>query len=794
MSDAPSLSIAAPVRETQPRRAASAPHLRIVGMDWDALKPSIESDHPDGADPSQVTISIGDGGAVDIQDGDASGGLPHPDDSFDRNLAEGLDDMALANIAAQVIEGTEADIHSRQDWTETADKAVQYLGVRLVDPTSAVTADGTICKAVASSMLEANVKLWGVARAELLPVGGPVKVRRDKLDPRAAPGIGHNNPPEPIDPDADPTADATPQAADDKEDELADALETDLNHYLTVTDRGYYPDFSRMLRSRAAIGNAFRKVYPDPLLRRPVSRWVKAQNFIFSNDCSVWEEAGRKTEIIPMRQSVMRRMMMAGWYRDIPLAHPTGQVTPSEEAVAESEGISATPERPEDYEHTVYECYMEIGSGTASNLMGDMRALERDEAGKVPGYPLPYRVSVDVDSREVLEIRRDWRQGDEDHRARRHYVRYGFIPGEGSMDWGLIHLIGNAVQGETMLMRSAVDGSMFANFPGGLMAKGPGSRQSDTVLRPSPGEWKAVDVPAGQKVADLFTPNPYHEPGPAHMALTERFGQQAKAVAGLIDLPVGEGRIGNMPVGTIMSYIESVSMVPGAVHKDDHMTQQLEFEMLRELIAEDPSVLAHGKSARAKKRSRQWTAEELLDPELVPAADPNTPSEVHRLMKGQMLVQAGGLMQFQGIADNRAIWGEIVRMVWGGEAQEFTLPVPQAQPPPPDPRVVAAGIKAQSQQRSDQVKAGIAQQTANSKLTELAMENRNAELDRQSDEVRAAIGEDTARVKTAHDTANAAADRLTQHAQHLDTHGLAVQQAQTAAAAPFAAPLSGDGT
>lgn len=773
------LAIAAAPRE-QPRRAVSAPHLHIVGMDWDALQPSVEQSEPDGDDPSQVTISVGDDGAVNVSVGDDED--DGPDDSFDRNLALRLDDMALANIAAMVIEGVEADIHSRQDWTETADKAVQYLGVRLVDPTSAVTADGTVCKAVATSMLEANVKLWGVARAELLPVGGPVKVRRDNLD----------------EPDDAPPAPKPPDGVksdQERSDDLAAALETDMNHYLTVTDRGYYADFSRMLRSRAAIGNAFRKVYRDPLLRRPVSRWTKAQNFVFSNDCTVWEEAGRKTEIVPMRQSTMRRMMKAGWYRDIPLAHPTGQTTPSDEAVAETEGISATPERPEDYEHTVYECYMEIGSGTASNLMGDMRALERDDTGAVPGYPLPYRVSVDLDSREVLEIRRDWRKGDDDHRARRHYVRYGFIPGDGAMDWGLIHLVGNAVQGETMLMRSAVDSSLFANFPGGLMARGPGSRQSDTVIRQSPGEWKAMDVPSGQKIADLFMPNPYKPPEPEHIALGQMFGQRVKAVAGLIDLPVGEGRIGNMPVGTIMSYIESVSMVPGAVHKDDHMTQQLEFEMLRELIAEDPSVLQQGMSRAAKRRSRQWTADELLDPELVPAADPNTPSEVHRLMKGQMLVAAGGLMQFQGIADNRAIWAEVVRMVWGGDAETFTMPQAPPQPaPPPDPRIVAAQIKAQSQQQSDQTKAQLAQQAADAKLTETAMENRNDELDRQSDEVRAAIGEETARMKVGHDTANAAADRLTQHAQHLDAHGLAVQSAQTAQQQALTAPFSGDGT
>ena len=271
-----------------------------------------------------------------------------------------------------------------------------------------------------------------------------------------------------------------------------------MNWYLTKGDREYYPDFSKMLFHRALIGNAFRKVYRDPIRRKPVSVWVKAQDLIVSNDCNHLSGAGRVTERIRMRQATMKRMQSVGQYLDIALSMPTGTATDTELAVAEIEGIAATPQLPGDFEHTVYECYCEVGSGTASSLMGDLTRLEMDESGDEPGYPLPYRVSIDLDSRTILEIRRNWKQGDEDHQARRRYVKYGFIPGFGFYDFGLIHLVGNPTQVATMIQRSCVDSALLNNFPAFLALKGPGSRQTNTVLRPGPGSvevWDAAGSP-----------------------------------------------------------------------------------------------------------------------------------------------------------------------------------------------------------------------------------------------------------------------------------------------------------
>lgn len=720
-------------------------------------------------------------------------------DRFDANLAEGMDDNALSALASHLLDGIEADLQSRKDWEDTANKAADYLGIKLNDPSTSVSSDGTVCKSVTTVMLEASARLWGVARAELLPVSGPVKVRRDDVPPPKSPTPagsmpGATNPAgaQPSDPAA---GIVQPDAPAPDLDDLADALEKDLNWYLTVGDREYYPDFSKMLFHRAIVGNAFRKVYRCPLRRKPVSVWVKAQDLIVSNDCSHLSGAGRVTERIRYRQSIMKRLQVSGHYLQTALVQPTGQVTDTEIAVADAEGIVAQPQLPEDFEHMVYECYCEIGSGTTSSLMGDLSRLDKDDSGKRPGFPLPYRVSIDVDSRTVLEIRRNWKEGDEDYTPRRRYVKYGFLPGFGFYDFGLIHIVGNPTQVSTMIMRSCVDSALLANFPAFIELKGPGSRQTNTVLRPGPGEVVTREGGGAQKIQDVLMKMPYSPPSAEAMALGSKVEDDAKRLAGVLDIPVGEGRIGNTPVGTIMSYIESVSQVPGAVHKDDHISQQDEYEMLRELIAEEPEVLARGNRSPARK----WQiSEEVMAPDLTPAADPNTPSQIHRLMKVQGLIMLGGLPQFAGIADNRAIYKHAARILAGANSNEFEMPPKPPAPPPPDPRIIAAQIKAQSDTTKAQAQQQSEAQKHDERMAEIASENEQRAADRDSAETRAAMGVETAKIKATADTANAEADRLhdtaNQAADRTQDHAHHIDQQHAAAAAALAPQPQPEGT
>src|SRR5271166_462943 len=723
------------------------------------LRPDVILEEPSKGGLQSFTSEETEGGGLRIvfdrmdEEDDDEG----PDDTFDRNLAEKVDEHELNGLAGKLLREIEDDELSRKDWEETVNRTASYLGIKLEDPSASVSVDGTVCKSVATCMLEAAMKLWGIARAECLPVTGPVKVRRD-------------TPPEPSpQEEAEGGMGATPSEVSDRignssgisgamplsmtpssdGDKLARALEVDMNHYLTVVDEPYYPDTSQMLMHRILIGMAFKKVYRDPLLRRPVSRWVKAQNFIIANTASHLSERTRRTERIPTSQSTMRRLMKLGHYLDIELVRPTAKPSPTELSVSETEGIAAVSSLPGDYEHVVYECYTELGSGTVDSLDGGLEKLDKDETGKKPGYPLPYRVSIDLDSRKVLEIRRNWKKGDKDHNPRRRYIKFGFIPSFGYYDIGLIHLVGNPTQSATMIQRAAVDSSLFSNFPGGVIGQtGPG--QTNTVFRPNPGEFVPIRMGSFTDIRQMFMGMPYRPPSPEVIALIEKLERDVKSVSSVVEIPVGEGRLGNTPVGTIMAYIESVSQVGGSVHKDTHIAQQQEFSVLRDLFAEDPDGLVRG----VRRPARKWQiAEEIMSPELVPASDPNTPSEIHRLLKVQALVTAGQQPQFQGVANQRAIWQLLVEALTGERAEEFTLPEQQAAPAPPDPRIMAAQIKAQS----DQQKAGMQQQTEGLKhqerMTELASEDQQRQSDRESAETRAAMSLEAARIKAQHDLA-----------------------------------------
>ena len=763
--------------------------MSVVPLMRDRRRPPVEiveDPKPDGG----VVVTIGDDGLISLEIGSSSAEdekASFGGDEFDRNLAEDLDGMALAALASYLLEGIEADEQGRSQWEETANMGASYLGIKLTDPTSSPASDGTVCQAVSTVMLETAMKMWGTARAELLPVAGPVKVERVVVPKPPSDQVGSSGIAGPSAPPA-----ASVPNEDEVGDDLAEALERDLNWYLTRGDRGYYPDTSKMLFHRAVIGVAFKEVFRCPLERKPISRWVMAQDLIVSGDPSHLEAASRVTKRAKVSQSMMRRLQVMGHYLDIPLAHPTGITSNTELVIGEVQGTTPMPQLPRDFDHTVFESCCELGSGTAHDLIGSLALLDQDENGDEPGYPLPYRVSIDYDSRSVLAIRRNWKKGDEDHRARRRFVKYGFIPGFGFYDLGLIHIVGNPTQAATMIQRSVVDSGLFANFPAWAMSQSAASRMENTVMRPGVGEVVRIPTTGATKLSDQLMAWPYKEPSQASMAMGQKLEGDVRRLGGVVELPVGEGRLGNTPVGTIMSYIEAISQVPGAVHKDDHIAQQQEFEMLRELIAEEPEVLTRGN----RNPARKWQiSAELLSPDLIPRGDPNTPSQIHRLTKIQGLVMLGGLPQF-GLGDKdgpivnqRAIFRRAAEVLSGGDADVFMVAPqpPDQQPPPPDPKVVAAQIKAEADQAKVQGQLQQKQIDHAGKLAEIQAKAAQAEADRMSEDTRAAMQLEGQRVKTGAEGASKAVDHLheawqneadRQHERDQNAQDRSAQQAQ----------------
>jgi hypothetical protein len=509
-------------------------------------------------------------------------------------------------------------------------------------------------------MLEAVLRFQANAQGELLPAAGPVKAMN--------------------------YGDGSTEA-----DRRAEALEKDLNYYLTTTASEYYPDSRRMYFWTGFSGLAFKKVYRCPLRRRPVSESVDATDLIVSDTITDLRNASRITHQISMRRSTMKRMQILGIYRNVDLTQPIAEPNPVEQKVATVQGISPS-QRPQDQPYTVYECYCEL----------DIPGFEHEENGEPTGLPLPYRVTIDKDSRKVLEIRRNWKEDDEDFQAKIPFVAYPYATGLGFYGIGLLHILGNLTSALTALTREAIDAGMFANFPGFIYSKS-NARQMTNEFRIPPGGGVGIET-NGLPVQQVVMPLPYKEFGPATMALVQNLREQAQRVGGTADTPVGEGKQ-DAPVGTTLALIEQATKIEGAVHKALHAAQSEEFKLLCDLLAEDPEALFRGnkrsafgnaKTAEDKQRRIEQFRLALEDCDIVPKADPNVPSHMHRVMKAQALKQmTAGNPAYNPIAVDKRVFA----MIDVDDIDQLLAAPQAAQPPPIDP--IKAGelqVKAMAEQ------------------------------------------------------------------------------------------------
>ena len=398
----------------------------------------VMTDTPDVVqfDPDSNTTQIAlPDGSVSISLGPPT--KPKKDSKFDDNLAELLSDAELSTICEKLLLGIESDSQSRASWLENMSNGISLLGLEVKQPRGATVAGATPAEGVSTVdhplLLEAVLRFQANARGELLPTDGPVKVRND----------GESN------------------ALSDR---LAQALEKDLNHYLTKVAKEYYPDTDRMLLMLGFSGISFKKAYHDPIKRRPVIKSIDAKDLIVSNAASDLDDAGRVTHRVMMRPSLLRRMQLVGAYRDIALPEPglPAVQNPIDTKINQIQGI-APPSYAEarDQDRELYECYCEI----------EIPGFEHTMDGEETGLPLPFKVTIDRDARRILEIRRNWEEDDPLCMGRNRIIAYIFIPGLGFYGIGLINILGNATKAVTAAWRLMIDAGMFSNFPGFLYIK-----------------------------------------------------------------------------------------------------------------------------------------------------------------------------------------------------------------------------------------------------------------------------------------------------------------------------------
>jgi hypothetical protein len=611
----------------------------VENVEVNPKSPYVKVELPDGS----VTISFG-GPQKSEEEGE---------EDFHENLAMHLDNSSLGQISNELVRLIEQDNESRQELLQQYVMGLDLLGTKIETPRSNATDGSTAVEGQATVrhplLLESIVRFQANARGELLPSSGPVKIRNDGLD---SANIGVQ----------------------------AEALEKDFNHYLTVTASEYYPDTERMFFALGFGGTTFKKVYYCPIRRRPVSEFISIPEIIVSNAETTVSTAQRITHVIKMSPSTLKRLQLVGMYRNVQLS----AAQPAKNNVVEDKleqimgviprNISNTDNQPRE----IYECYCEL----------DLPGYEHEDDEGPTGLQLPYRVTIDKTSSEILEIRRWWKEDDEQCLRRQVFVDYIFVPGFGFYGLGLLHLVGNTTMALTAGWRLCIDNGMFANFPGFLYAKQAG-RQNTNEFRIPPGGGMPIDT-AGQPIQSAIMPLPYRSVDGQFLNLLQLIEASGQRMASTSETNVGEGNA-EAPVGTTIALIEQAQKVISAVHKRMHAAQAREFQLLKDLFKECPEAFWENN----KYPAYQWTPETLVEAleniNLVPVADPNTPSHAVRIQKAMAIKQ---LQQANPqLYDPKKVDERILTMLGIEDAMDLFAP-----PAPPDagannPQMIQAQAK-----------------------------------------------------------------------------------------------------
>ena len=657
------------IRQLAPEMPSIASNDDDIEVQIDEDKPSVDTDekgnilrieHPDGS----ISISL-DGKGIGNEETEAEKAK-----EWFRNLVEDIGEGELVRISDELMRGVGDDIESRREWIEDRAQGIKLLGLKIEIPGLQGATDGAPIEGMSKIrhplLLEAVLRFQANARSEMLPTDGPVKIRNDSV------------------------------ASTIEQDSLGNALEKDLNHYLTAVASEYYPDTDRMLLMLGFGGSAFKKVYFCPLRNRPVSESVDADDLIVNNGATDLRNAKRVTHRTKMRPSTVKRLQILGVYRDVDLSTPKPIDLDSVQREKNAQqGISQESFNPEDRDREIYECYCEL----------DIGGFEHKYKGKESGLEIPYRVTIDVSTKEILSIVRNFDEDDATlPTARQNFVKYTFVPGMGFYDLGLLHILGNTTNALTAAWREMLDAGMYANFPGFLMAD-TGARQNTNIFRVPPGGGALVKT-GGLPISQAIMPLPYKDVGGGLMNLAENMAQTGARVGGTAEMAVGEGRA-DAPVGTTLAMIEQATKILNAVHKRMHSAQAEEFQLLARCFKENPESFWQRKGKPSYPWSEQTFVQALDDCELIPQADPNTSSHTQRLMKIMALkqLQSASPAMYDPIAIDTAA----LKAIGWSNPEQFLAPKDAQQKPPPEL------IQAQAMMKTNEMKAQAAMMDSQTK-------------------------------------------------------------------------------
>jgi len=552
-------------------------------------------------DPSAVTISddalLGENIDIEIMDDDDGAmiidfGSPEEIDDdvpFHANLADYCDERCLLELSNELLGLYMGDKNSRKDWEDVYRKGLDQLGLKIEERS---TPWSGACGVTHPVMTEAVIRFQSQSITEIFPNAGPVKTKI----------LG--------------------KVTDEKV-KQAGRVQEYMNYLLTEEMREYRSETEKMLFHLPLAGSAFRKIYWDQNLGRPCSMFIPSEDLVVSYGAASLEMAERISHVMKKSSNDIRKLQVSGFYRDIDIKSSMPDYNEITQKYNELTGES--PSYVDDGMHNLLEIHCNA----------DITGFEDEQDGEATGIALPYVITIDKDTSQVLAIRRNWIEDDHLKKSLQHFVHYEYIPGLGFYGFGLIHMIGGIARSATSILRQLVDAGTLSNLPGGLKTRGLRIKGDDSPIMP--GEFRDVDVPGG-KIADNISFIPYKEPSNVLYQLLQTIVEEGRKFASITDMKVSDMNQ-QAPVGTTLAIIERSMKVMNAIQSRIHYSMKQEFKILsdivRDYMPEDYEWEVDGQESLKVK-----DFDSRLD--IVPVSDPNSSTMAQRIMQYQAALQLAG--------------------------------------------------------------------------------------------------------------------------------------------------------
>ena len=529
-------------------------------------------------DPEAVKIGM-DGVEIEIEKREPTA------EDFDANLAEFMDDGELASLADELVGDFTGDVDSRKDWVDAYVKGLKLLGLRVEERSEPWSG---ACGVFHPMLTEAVVRFQSEAIVETFPAMGPVKTQI----------VG---------------------AIDKLREEAAARVREDMNYRLTEEMVEYRPEHEKMLWSLPLAGSAFKKVYYDPSLGRQVAMFIPAEDMVVPYGASSLETAERVTHVMRKTKNELRKLQVAGLYRDVDLGDPQNVLDDIEKEKEREQGYVGNV----DTRYKVLEMHVEL----------DLPGFEdKDKDGEPTGIALPYVVTIERGTQTILSVRRNWYEDDTLKLKRNHFVHYVYVPGFGFYGFGFIHLIGGYAKAATSIMRQLVDAGTLSNLPGGMKSKGLRIKGDDTPI--APGEFRDVDVSSGS-IRDNILPLPYKEPSQTLYQLLNQIIQEGRSFASAGDINVSDMST-QAPVGTTLAILERTLKISTAVQGRLHYAMRNEFKLLKAIIR-DYTPEEYSYTPVDGDRQVKQADYDMVD--IIPVSDPNAATMAQKITQYQAVIQ-----------------------------------------------------------------------------------------------------------------------------------------------------------